>query len=107
MNQENSGKVEKEYLQGRIVKGVGGFYYVDTADGVFTCRARGVFRKAGVTPLVGDVVKITAEAASETGVVEEICPRNNVLLRPPVANVTQIAAVIATASKLSKRQAAA
>lgn len=87
----------QEY-QGRIIKGIGGFYYVDTADGVFECRARGIFRKEKVTPLVGDLVSITGDQEQMTGIVEAIGPRTNVLLRPPVANVTQIAIVTATAN---------
>ena len=85
-------------LEGRIIKGIGGFYYVDTADGVFECRARGVFRKEKITPLVGDMVKIMLDETSKTGAVEEILPRKNVLLRPPVANVSQMAVVVATAN---------
>ena len=84
--------------QGRIIKGIGGFYYVDTAEGVFECRARGVFRKEKMTPLVGDLVEILVDEASQTGAIEEIFPRKNVLLRPPVANVTQMAVVVATAN---------
>ncbi len=87
----------QEY-QGRIIKGIGGFYYVDTADGVFECRARGIFRKEKVTPLVGDLVSITGDQEQMTGIVEAISPRTNVLFRPPVANVTQIAIVTATAN---------
>jgi ribosome biogenesis GTPase len=85
-------------LEGRIIKGIGGFYYVDTAEGVFECRARGVFRKEKITPLVGDMVKIMVDETSRTGAVEEILPRKNVLLRPPVANVSQMAVVVATAN---------
>lgn len=84
--------------QGRIIKGIGGFYYVDTADGIFECRARGVFRKEKITPLVGDLVEILVDETSRTGAVEEIMPRKNVLIRPPVANVTQMAVVVATAN---------
>ncbi len=84
--------------QGRIIKGIGGFYYVDTVDGLFECRARGVFRKEKITPLVGDIVKIGIDSASGTGFVNEILPRKNALLRPPVANVTQMAVVMATAN---------
>ena len=47
--------------QNRIVKALSGFYYVQTPDGVVECRARGRFRKEGVTPLVGDLVEITVE----------------------------------------------
>lgn len=84
--------------QGRIIKGIGGFYYVDTAEGIIECRARGIFRKEKITPLVGDLVKISVDEISKTGAVEEILPRKNVLLRPPVANVTQMAVVVATAN---------
>ena len=85
-------------IDGIITKGIGGFYYVDTADGCFECRARGNFRKAGITPLVGDKVTIVADAALKTGAVDKIHDRKNVLLRPPVANVTQMAVVLATAN---------
>ena len=84
--------------RGRIIKGIGGFYYVDTADGIFECRARGVFRKDGITPLVGDIVEISADRESGAGTVEVIRPRKNALLRPPVANVTQMAVVSAAAN---------
>ena len=84
--------------QGRIIKGIGGFYYVDTAEGIIECRARGIFRKEKITPLVGDLVYISVDEVSKTGAVEEILPRKNVLLRPPVANVTQMAVVVATAN---------
>lgn len=97
---------DKNY-KGRIIKGVGGFYFVDTAEYaseyggtgcVFECPARGRFRKNKQTPLVGDIVTVIADAESRKGVVDEILPRKNVLLRPPVANVTQMAVVIAAAN---------
>lgn len=87
----------REY-KGRIIKGVGGFYYVDTADGCFECRARGSFRSRKITPLVGDEVKISVSNVTQTGAIDEIMPRRNELLRPPVANVTQMAAVVSTAN---------
>lgn len=87
----------QEYY-GRIIKGIGGFYYVDTADGVFECRARGVFRKEKITPLVGDHVRVAVDPVTGTGAVDDILPRKNVLLRPPVANVTRMAVVVATAN---------
>lgn len=87
----------KKY-EGRIIRGVGGFYYVDTADGCFECRARGSFRNKKVAPLVGDEVIISINTASNTGAVDEIKPRKSQLLRPPVANVTQMAVVISTAN---------
>ena len=50
---------ESREYKGKIIKGVGGFYYVDTADRCFECRARGSFRSRKITPLVGDEVKIS------------------------------------------------
>ena len=73
-------------LQGIIVQSIGGFYYVEAADTVYTCRARGVFRRQGVTPVAGDYVVITAQNDG-TGVLEEVLERKNVLVRPPVANI--------------------
>jgi len=82
-------------LQGKILKGIGGFYYIDTPEGEIECRARGIFRKENITPLVGDNVKIKLNQDGKTGVISEILPRENSLIRPPVANISQIAAVIA------------
>ncbi len=86
-------------IQGRIIKGVGGFYYIKPSgsDTVFECRARGRFRKEGITPLVGDVVNCNIDSASGTGLISEILPRTNSLIRPPVANVTRIAIVFSVA----------
>lgn len=81
-------------IEGRIIKGIGGFYYIDSADTIFECRARGRFRKDGITPLVGDIVKCGIDKASNTGMITEIFPRKNFLIRPPVSNVSQIAIVI-------------
>lgn len=77
---------------GLILQSIGGFYYVETADAVYECKARGAFRKEGVTPLSGDRVTITAQADG-TGVLEEIQPRRNALVRPPVANLDCLAIV--------------
>lgn len=80
---------------GIIVKGIGGFYYVDTGDKIFECRARGKFRKEKVTPLVGDRVNITIQGAKGQGVIEEIEERETELIRPPVANVNHAVIVFA------------
>lgn len=90
--------MEDKIFKGVIIKGVGGFYYVDTADGCFECRARGSFRKENITPLVGDNVEIAVDSVSGTGSVNKIFERKNVLLRPPVSNVTQMAVVISVAN---------
>lgn len=71
---------------GKIIKGIGGFYYVDCDGEVFECKARGSFRKQGITPLVGDNVNISIFDNSENAI-EEILPRKNELIRPPLANL--------------------
>lgn len=73
-------------VQGIILRSIGGFYYVEAADAVYTCRARGIFRRQGITPVAGDRVIISAEEDG-TGVLEEVLERKNVLVRPPVANL--------------------
>lgn len=80
---------------GRILKGIGGFYYVEAADAVFECKARGIFRKAKMTPLVGDMVKITVNPLGEN-TIDEILPRKNSLIRPPVANLDRLFIVVST-----------
>lgn len=85
----------KEYTEGLILKGIDGFYEVETPDGIFECRARGLFRKMGISPLAGDHVKLLV-VADGTGTVEEILPRRNVLVRPPVANIDQLVIVVST-----------
>lgn len=80
-------------IQGRIIKGIGGFYYINSSDTVYECRARGRFRKEGITPLVGDIVECSIDIVSNTGLICDILPRRNSLIRPPVANVTKIAIV--------------
>lgn len=89
---------KEDYISGIIVKGISGFWYVDSEKGYFECRARGSFRNDNIKPLVGDKVLISADIKSEKGTVEKILPRKNVLLRPPVANVTQMAVVLAAAN---------
>ena len=82
--------------QGQIVKSLAGFYYVDTGKAEYRCRARGIFKKEGVTPLVGDRVLITPQD-DEEGVVDEILPRKNEFIRPLVANVDVFVITVATA----------
>lgn len=71
---------------GRIIKALSGFYYVQTEDGVYQCRGRGLFRNKKITPLVGDFVEFDKENVME-GYISTIKPRFNELVRPPVANV--------------------
>ncbi|MBE6831646.1 MAG: ribosome small subunit-dependent GTPase A [Ruminococcaceae bacterium] len=80
-------------MNGTIIKGIGGFYYVEAADTLYECKARGVFRKNKVTPFVGDRVTVSLEKDG-TGTIEEIFPRKNSLVRPPVANIDQLVIVV-------------
>ncbi|MDT3843456.1 MAG: ribosome small subunit-dependent GTPase A [Bacillota bacterium] len=84
-------------MQGKIVKGIAGFYYVhDGIGSVYECRAKGVFRNRKEKPLVGDDVEITVlDEKNKTGNVERILPRKNSLIRPAVANVDQALVVFA------------
>ncbi len=85
-------------LGGKIVKGIAGFYYVYCADGeIYECRARGIFRKDGCRPLVGDNVNIEV-LDDRQGSLEEVLPRENELIRPLVANVDQAMVVFAMAN---------
>ncbi len=83
-------------MTGRIQKALSGFYYVDTGENVLTCRARGKFRKEGISPLVGDRVEVR-ELGNGEGFVETILPRRNAFARPAVANIDQLV-VIASAA---------
>ncbi len=83
----------KQQLQGLILRCVGGFYYVQADDGVeYECRARGLFRKTGMTPLAGDRVVISTQEDG-SGFVLEVLPRRNFLIRPPVANLDYLVVV--------------
>ena len=74
--------------QGQIRKALSGFYYIEQDGQLIQCRARGIFRNRGESPLVGDLVDYTKESASD-GSVDKIYPRKNELVRPPIANVDQ------------------
>jgi len=76
-------------LNGFVRKGVGGFYYVEAGGTLYTCKARGKFRKERISPYAGDRVRITVEEDG-TGAVEEILPRKNFLVRPPLANLDRL-----------------
>ncbi len=86
---------ENQY-RGTIVKGIGGFYYVEAADQIYECKARGVFRKERITPLVGDQVIITLSGDDSYNSIDEILERKNFLRRPPVANIDQLIIVVAS-----------
>ena len=80
-------------MKGKIIKGIGGFYYVKTPEGLIECKARGKFRHKDMKPMVGDDVEI--EISNGKGVIEDIFERNSQLIRPIVANVTQAFIVFA------------
>ncbi len=81
-------------MDGYIVKGIGGFYYVKTAEGVVECRARGIFRKQKRSPVAGDEVTLAVENGA--AVIDEIAPRKNLFVRPPVANLDVLFLVAST-----------
>ena len=84
-------------MQGKIIKGIAGFYYVNVVEsGVYECKAKGVFRKEKIKPLVGDNVRIEIlDEENKTGTIVEIFPRKNELIRPAVANIDQALVVFA------------
>ena len=74
--------------QGRIIKALAGFYYVEDDHQIIQCRARGKFRKDEIKPLVGDFVEYEVEGDND-GYVMNVLPRHNCLVRPPICNVDQ------------------
>ena len=86
-------------MQGKIIKGIAGFYYVQTTEGLYECKAKGIFRKEKIKPLVGDDVEISVtDEDKKTGNVDQILPRKNTLIRPAVANIDQVLVIFAAAS---------
>lgn len=84
-------------IQGTIIKGIGGFYYVKTDDCVYSCRARGKFRKDSLTPIVGDIAQIdVTDTEKKEGYVINILPRKNELFRPQVSNIDLLLITFAT-----------
>lgn len=80
-------------IDGIIKKGIGGFYYVEAADGIiYECKARGVFRKEKITPLAGDKVEISVDENNKNSI-EKIYERRNMFKRPPIANVDKLVIV--------------
>ena len=86
-------------MQGKIIKGIAGFYYVHTAEsGIYECKAKGSFRNQKVKPLVGDNVHLMVLNEEEkTGNIEALLPRKNTLIRPAVANMDQALVIFAAA----------
>lgn len=80
-------------MKGIIIKGIGGFYYIKTDEGIIECKARGKFRYNSLKPMVGD--RVTIKVENGKGVIEDIHERSSELIRPTVANVTQAFVVFA------------
>ena len=86
-------------MQGKIVKGISGFYYVHIAEsGIYECKAKGIFRNQNIKPLVGDNVEIAVlDEEKKIGNIEKILPRSNALIRPAVANIDMALVIFAAA----------
>ncbi|MGU8597148.1 ribosome small subunit-dependent GTPase A [Clostridium perfringens] len=80
-------------MEGIIIKGIGGFYYIKTDEGIIECKARGKFKYNSLKPMVGD--RVTIKVENGKGVIEDIHERSSELIRPTVANVTQAFVVFA------------
>ncbi len=85
-------------MQGKIVRGIAGFYYVHNGSRIYECKAKGAFRNDGIKPLVGDDVQIEVldDAAAEGNIIK-ILPRHSEIIRPAVANVDQAMIIFAIA----------
>lgn len=84
--------VNRSETSGIIIKCLGGLYTVESPDGIYECKARGVFRNRGISPYVGDRVKL------QNGVITEIYDRKNCIIRPPLANLDQLIFIVSTCS---------
>ena len=89
-----------EKKTGRIVRSISGFYDVQTDSGVITCRARGILRKAGHSPLTGDLAEISVENGK--GMVDKLLPRRNSFVRPAVANVDALVVFAANVNPITE-----
>ncbi len=89
-----------EKRTGRILRSLSGFYEVQTEEGLVTCRARGILRKVGNSPLTGDMVEITVEHGN--GMVEKILPRKNSFVRPAVANIDALVVFAANVNPITE-----
>ena len=85
--------------EGVILKGIGGFYYVETSEGIFECKAKGRFRMDKLKPLAGDRVEITVRDNQEN-TIDAINERKNKLIRPPVANIDKLMIIVSVASPM-------
>ncbi len=92
--------MRNDLQSGRILRSISGFYDVQTPEGVISCRARGVLRKEGNSPLTGDLVEISIEKGK--GMVESILPRKNSFVRPAVANIDALVVFAANVNPVTE-----
>lgn len=84
-------------IEGIIIKGIGGFYYVSTAEGIVECKAQKKLRRTAGKPIIGDMVQLEMQSEDGTGFITDILPRRNSIIRPAVANLDMLAAVVSAA----------
>ena len=84
-------------MQGKIIRGIAGFYYVHVPEiGILECKAKGIFRKNKLKPLVGDFVEVSIiDEENKKGNIDEVLERQNELIRPAVANIDQALVIFA------------
>lgn len=84
-------------MQGKIIRGIAGFYYVHVPEiGILECKAKGIFRKNKLKPLVGDFVEVSIlDEENKKGNIDEVLERKNELIRPAVANIDQALVIFA------------
>lgn len=83
--------INNDVMVGKIIKSIGGLYTVKSFDSIMDCKARGIFRKDNISPVVGDMVEVN------DGAIEKILPRKNYIVRPPLANLDSMVFVVSMA----------
>ena len=83
--------INNDVMVGKIIKSIGGLYTVKSFDSIMDCKARGIFRKDNISPVVGDMVEVN------NGAIEKILPRKNYIVRPPLANLDSMVFVVSMA----------
>ena len=87
-------------MEGRILRSISGFYDVQAGERLISCRARGILRKEGITPLTGDLVQISLEQGK--GMIEKVLPRKNSFVRPAVANIDALVVFAANVNPVTE-----
>jgi ribosome biogenesis GTPase len=88
-------------ITGKIIKSIGGFFHVETSDGLLLCTARGLFRLKEITPVAGD--NVVVEISEGTPIITDVLPRKNHIVRPPLANIDAAVIVISTVEPAPNR----